>query len=70
MKSWSHEELQKMPQVFKGDTFYHARCKQTHELIAAKNMDGTDDDTLLYYICEGGTYLAAVHNCWIWGNEV
>jgi hypothetical protein len=70
MRFWSSEELKENPQVFKGDSFLHAKCGNTHELIEAKNMDGSSDDTLLYYVCGKDTYIAAVHNCWIWGNKV
>ncbi len=59
-------ELNDKREVQAGDSFLHDACGQLHELKAAKNMDGTEDDSMLYFNCGEKTYLGAIDNKWLW----
>lgn len=65
MLFYTEEELRKMEKVSAGDKFLHSACNQLHELKAA-TKDGQDDESILWFECQGKTKIAAVDRKWIW----
>lgn len=54
------DTLSRLPRARPGDRIACRRCGDGHELRAAENEEGKPDETSLYYVCSGKSYLAAV----------
>ena len=65
MLSVSNEELKNMQNVKSGDVFLCPRCKKLHEMKPAIK-DGKPDESLLWFSCEGSTFLGAVNGKNLW----
>lgn len=62
MIGFGNDELKGKREVHAGDMVKH-KCGEFHELMPATNAsDGTPDTSLLYVLCKGTPYLAAIDN--------
>ncbi len=62
MLAISNAELEKEPYVHDGDMIICPHCKDVHKLQSSMGSDGKRTEFLLYYICGGKSYIAAIAN--------
>lgn len=56
-----NDELQKMPPLKIGEAILCPHCGEAHIVCGGTNTrTGKEDDTLLFYTCDGVSYLAGV----------
>lgn len=62
MISFGNDELENKPDVHVGEKVRHEKCGKFHTLLPATGQDGKEDTSLLYVVCNGAPYLAAIDN--------
>ena len=56
----SNEELEDAPPIKAGDVIKCQRCAGMHAIEAGTGSDGQVSELLLFYSCQGTTYLAGI----------
>ena len=68
---FSNDDLAEMPAAKPGDRFQCPRCGESHELEgsdAGKGPEHWSTNVLMFYTCQGGTYLGAVAGRFVVGR--